>query len=246
MKVITLGHTQISEDFLNYIVESQAKDIILSEFYDFQPGVSDGVLIALAAIRECYSYKTALEVIETESKKYLGDGQKEQFRLFNHIIKSGHTSTMEHTHFTFAVEGVSRALLAQLTRHRHLSFSVQSQRYNKFSSDSRSGGFDYVVPNTVETYAQVVTFNESMKAIQGMYDALIACGLPQEDARAVLPNAACVNLVVSGNLRAWLEFYKKRKPGAGGQFEITQFAEHIKNEIIKVEPWVLDYFEMEE
>src|SRR5690606_5042874 len=208
---------------------------------------TDGQVIALAAIRQCYSHKTALEVLETESEKYFGDRGQEGKRLFNHIVKSGHTSTLEHINFTFTVEGVSRALLAQLTRHRQLSFSVQSQRYNKFSSDSRSGGFDYVVPETVEGNKNEVVemvFSDIMENIQGYYDLLIKLGIPQEDARSVLPNAATCNLVTSGNLRAWLEFYKKRKKGEGAQAEIAEFAEHIKNAIVEVEPWTSEYFDL--
>lgn len=250
MKVTLLGHTQLSDNLRKELLLAKDESI-----YD----TSDGQVIALAAIRQCYSHKTALEVLETESEKYFGDRGQEGKRLFNHIVKSGHTSTLEHINFTFTVEGVSRALLAQLTRHRQLSFSVQSQRYNKFSSDSRSGGFDYVVPETV-TLKEVdyhdgdgeamyndsadFIFHEMMNDIQGMYDKLISLGIPQEDARSVLPNAATCNLVTSGNLRAWLEFYKKRKKGEGAQAEVAELAELIKLEIIKVEPWTSEYFNL--
>ena len=234
MKVTLLGHTQTTINVPSYV-------------HDL--GATDGQVIALAAIRQCYSHKTALEVLETESEKYFGEQGKEGKRLFNHIVKSGHTSTLEHIHFTFAVERVSRALLAQLTRHRQLSFSVQSQRYNKFSSDSRSGGFDYAVPEKIRTkgtYENEIldAFQRAMYIIQQEYDHLIALGIPQEDARAVLPNAATCNLVTSGNLRAWLEFYNKRKPGNGAQIEIAEFAEQIKNAIVEVEPWTSEYFNL--
>lgn len=233
MKVTLLGHTQLDIDRINDIYGCL--------------NATDGQIIALAAIRQCYSPKTALEVLATESEKYFGDKGKEGKRLFDHIIKSKHTSVFEHIHFTFAVEGVSRALLAQLTRHRQLSFSVQSQRYNKFSSDSRSGGFNYVVPVTIENdeydrHLAKRNFESYMQDIQNMYNNLIELGIPQEDARSVLPNAATCNLVTSGNLRAWLEFYKKRKKGEGAQVEIAEFAEHIKNAIIEIEPWTSDYF----
>lgn len=237
MKVTLLGHTQLVNDLGTSIFDSA---------YDgeWETSPTDGQVIALAAIRQCYSHKTALEVLETESEKYLGDGGKESKRLMNHIVKSSHTSTFEHCSFTFAVEGVSRALLAQLTRHRQLSFSVQSQRYNRFSSDSRSGGFDFVYPQSIKDKYLAGKFNDMMHVIQDMYDDLIGHGVPQEDARAVLPNAATCNLVTSGNLRSWLEFYSKRKAGNGAQAEISEFAEHIKNAIIDVEPWTEDYFNL--
>lgn len=234
MKVILLGHTQLSD----YIHDRWMAEVVNGATH------TQGQIIALAAIRQCYSHKTALEVLETESEKYFGEQGKEGKRLFNHIVKSGHTSTLEHIHFTFAVEGVSRALLAQLTRHRQLSFSVQSQRYNKFSSDSRSGGFDYVVPESVKEKELEGLFGTYMMKIQEMYDNFVEMGIPQEDARAVLPNATTCNLVTSGNLRACLEFYNKRKKGNGAQAEICEFAEQIKNAIVEVEPWTSEYFNL--
>ena len=236
MRVTLLTHSKLSE---------QAKELLGGKLNEYQ--VTDAQVASLACIRQCYSHKTAFEVLESEFDKYFGEKGQEGKRLMNHIVKSGHTSTLESCHFSFAVEGVSRALLAQLTRHRQLSFSVQSQRYNKFSSDSRSGGFDYVIPETVKNkgYDAVYEYKFMLSTIQEQYDRLIELGIPQEDARSVLPNAATCNLVTSGNLRAWLEFYKKRKKGEGAQHEITVFAEHIKNAIIEVEPWTADYFELE-
>lgn len=248
MEITLLAHTQLAQSFVEELLNSEVSDIFFEDENVWNNDIADGQVVSLAAIRECYSYKTAIEVVKTESKKYLGDGGKEGKRLFDHIVKSKHVSTFEHIHFTFAVEGVSRALLAQLTRHRQLSFSVQSQRYNKFSSDSRSGGFDYVVPESVlkgGLYgATIGAFEVAMWAAQEHYDKLIELGVPQEDARAVLPNAATCNLVTSGNLRAWLEFYNKRKKGNGAQAEIAEFAERIKDAIVEVEPWTEPYFEM--
>ena len=215
MQVKLIAHTQLSENF--------KKEIGLIE------NVTDGQVVALTAIRTCYSYKRPSEIVLTEGKKYFGDKGKEYKRLFKQIVNSGHTSTLEGLNFTFAIEGVSRALLAQLTRHRHMSFSVQSQRYTKFSSDSRSGGFDYVVPEKIiegsegdlDTWEPIDEFTKIMVRIQESYDKLIEMGIPQEDARSVLPNAAATNLVMTANLRTLLEFYEKRKPGNGAQKEIV-------------------------
>lgn len=250
MNVTLLAHTQLAIDMKNKI---ESENDFMSPDFDINTGdlidegVTDGQVVALAAIRQCYSHKTALEVLETESEKYFGERGKEGERLFKQIVSSGHTSTLEHITFTFAVENVSRALLAQLTRHRHISFSVQSQRYVKLSSDSRSGGFDYVIPRKLldaEVYTpQIDAFEKAMWAAQDAYDKLIEMDVPQEDARAVLPNAAATNLVMTLNLRTALEFYNKRKPGNGAQNEITQLAEAIKNEITAVEPWTVKFFE---
>jgi thymidylate synthase (FAD) len=248
MRVTLMAHTQLSEEF-NSIDASQG-------MYDVH-GITDefnctgGQVVALSAIRTCYSPNKPSEIAELEGAKYFGksatdgEGGTEADRLIRTIMRSKHLSTVEHITFTFAVEGVSRALLAQLTRHRvGFSFSVQSQRYVKFGSGDRSEGFDYVVPDKVignekaERY-----FNDTMYDLQHYYDILREAGVPAEDARSVLPNAAATNLVMTVNLRALLDFYAKRKAGRGAQSEITQLAERLREEVVAVEPWVNQFFE---
>ncbi|PGF00855.1 FAD-dependent thymidylate synthase [Bacillus toyonensis] len=235
MKVTLISHTQLSDEF--YFKLSTETDGLLRE-----AGATDGQILAMTAIRTCYSADKPSEIVNLEAKKYFGK-DKDINRLINHIVKSGHTSTLEGITFNFAVEGVSRALLAQLTRHRvGFSYSVQSQRYVKFSSDSKSGGFDYVVPEKVKTKTTAnLKYKKYMEIIQSMYNELIEEGIPQEDARSVLPQSATCNLVLTVNLRAALDFYKKRS-GNGAQFEITKLAEAIKDKIVSVEPWVEAFF----
>lgn len=80
-------------------------------------------ITAAAAARLCYSNTSAVNIME--------DFTKEKASSFiEKLIKSGHMSPVEHVSFTFAIDGVSRTLLAQLTRHRIASYSVQSLRYN--------------------------------------------------------------------------------------------------------------------
>ncbi|MDM5430880.1 FAD-dependent thymidylate synthase [Bacillus mycoides] len=235
MDVKLLAHTQLSKEFLR-----------LLEFD--VPSKTDGQAVALTAIRTCYSANKPSEIVALEGDKYFGrkakEGEgKEVDRLIRHIVGSGHTSTLEHLTYTFSVEGVSRALLAQLTRHRvGFSFSVQSQRYVKQSSDSKHGGFDYVVPEKVKAKELEFFYDKVMENIQAEYDYLIGCGVPQEDARSVLPNAATTNLVLTVNLRSLLDFYSKRKKGKGAQREITELAERLREEVVKVEPWTDEFF----
>lgn len=254
MNIKLLAHTQLSEEFIGSLPE----DIV--EIYIDNCKVKDGQVIALSAIRTCYSPNKPSEIMQLEGKKYFGnkatDGEEgtEADRLFRHITGSGHTSTLEHINYTFAVEGVSRALMAQLTRHRHLSFSIQSQRYVRMGSEDKSGGFDYVTPDSVTNAPKTVGFfddntpatdiyNDAMRQLQMTYDALRECGVKPEDARMVLPNAATTNIVLTGNLRTFLEFYRKRQPGKGAQWEVADLAEGIKNKIISVDPWLKRYFD---
>lgn len=244
LEVMLIGKTGFSDKFLYRILglpgfndERQAKDKATKS-------------IALTAIRACYSANKPTKIIEKEGEKYFGreatDGEAgtEADRLIRHIMRSKHTSTIEHLNYTFAIENLSRSALAQLTRHRFFSFSVQSQRYVKFGSDDRSGGFDYVMPSSVKSdiYAESA-FRWEMKRTQETYDMLRENGVPAEDARFVLPNAAACNLVMTGNLRAILDFYSKRKMGRGAQWEIADLADQIRAEVIETDPWTEQFFE---
>ena len=108
-------------------------------------------------------------------------------------IESGHMSVLEHCSFTFKIIGVSRALLAQLTRHRLASFCVASQRYIDYSDKK----IDFVI-STVQGMDKVT---ESAQASLDTYKQLIADGVKPENARAVLPNCMPTNLVMTVNLR---------------------------------------------
>ncbi len=160
----------------------------------------------------------------------------------------GHASPLEHASFTFGIEGVSRSLLAQLTRHRIASYSVKSQRYVK------EGGFSYVVPPEIEKNEQAkALFLQAMEEDQARYDALVALlsaqhvgeGLSprdarkkaQEDARFVLPNACTTNLIVSMNARALLNFFKERCCKRA-QWEIRELAERMCHLVRKVAPTI--------
>ena len=247
LNVMLIGKTEMSRKFFDKL-KAENPDILTAISRDSL----DSQAIALTAIRTCYSANKPTEIVAKEGEKYFGQdatdgkGGKEADRLIRHIIRSKHTSTLEHISYTFAIEGLSRAALAQLTRHRHFSFSVQSQRYVKFGSGDKAGGFDYVVPPSVrdELTGDSSRFDLVMDAIQKVYDDLRKNGVPAEDARFVLPNAAATNLVLTGNLRAILEFYSKRKPGRGAQWEIADLAEQIRSEIVEVDPWAVELFSL--
>jgi thymidylate synthase (FAD) len=243
MNVKRMGVPKLDDHFLHSLLESEEFEGIELEFTDAQ-------VLALSAIRTCYSEKKPSEIAMMEGVKYFGTPSKEDptvsdaTRLFLQIVRSGHTSTLEHLQFVFTIEGVSRALLGQLTRHRHMQYSVQSQRYVKFGSDDRSEGFDYIVPQKVAINKMALSLFEAyMVKIQAMYDELRANGIPAEDARAVLPMASACNLVMSANLRSILEFYKKRKKGNGAQHEITLLADKLRDLVVEAEPWTNQFFE---
>jgi len=132
----------------------------------------------------------------------LPDGQH---RIAKACARSGHMSVWEHINFTFHVKGVSRALLAQLSRHRHISLSVRSQRY--CSED----GFDYVTPDSIRADPDARgIFDAFMQDIDAAYRDLQGAGIPNEDARALLPNGCVTELYMTANARALVEMARLR------------------------------------
>lgn len=145
------------------------------------------------------------------------------------LSEIGHESPIEHASFTFGIEGVSRALLAQITRHRIASFSVQSQRYVAEKC------FEYVTPPEIADEPEALEiFKEAMAEDQRKYDKItkilkakhkkefLAAGKDEktaermaekkaiEDARFVLPNACETKMIVTLNCRSLLNFFRLR------------------------------------
>ena len=164
----------------------------------------DPVSVCALAARVCYS---ALPISELKDQVY----EKDQAAFLKGVIRSGHLSVLEHASFTFYVEGVSRALLAQLTRHRIASFSVQSQRYVSMKDQ-----FSCVVPPRIkalgpekeaEYIRQMETIGQWYEDWQEAFDLDPAAN---EDARFVLPNACSTRLVMTMNARELRHFFSLR------------------------------------
>ena len=151
-----------------------------------------------------------------------------------------HWSIAEHATATFYITGVSRALLAEITRHRHLSFSVLSQR---FVDESEA---NIVIPPAARGSEKLTwEFENAATGARHSYrelvEALLDSGLPRkqarEAARAVLPNMVETRIVVTGNLRAWHEVIERRTaPDADAEFQ--QVAGLIRDELQKLAPEV--------
>ena len=170
--------------------------------------------IATAA-RLCYAPVGAAELMETMPEDRVRS-------VLSTVIKSGHLSTLEHASYTFAVDGVSRALTHQLVRHRIASFNQQSQRYVKFTD-----GVPVVKPGTVAANEEAGRiFDETVDAIEAAYARLLELGIPAEDARYLLPNAAESKIVITMNVRELLHFFSLRCCSRA-QWEIREMAHRM-------------------
>lgn len=192
--------------------------------------------VAMGA-RLCYSASSIEQLADGVSKQ-------EQGAFISKLLAMGHFTPFEHVSFTFGVEGVSRSLLAQITRHRIASFSVQSQRYVGETSRQHDGStFDYIIPLKVKQLGSeaVQQFEKQMAQIQAWYDHWVelfgADRSAYEDARFVLPNAAETKLVVTMNARELMHFFNLRCCNRA-QWEIRALADGMLAEVKRVSPTI--------
>ncbi len=152
----------------------------------------------------------------------------------NHAVGSGHTSVLEHAVFTFEVEGLSRAALAQLTRHRLASFDVQSQRYVKLDN------WKAVIPNTVSQSGMLAEAENCIRNCMDIYEQLLEAGVPAEDARYVTPQGITTELIMTMNARELLHFFSLRTCNRA-QWEIRKLADEMLKICKKVAPIIFDH-----
>lgn len=149
-------------------------------------------------------------------------------------MASGHDSLLEHAAFTFAVQDVSRALTHQLVRHRiGISFSQQSQRYVNMDA------FDYVIPHTIDDASDDVRhlYMDAMDRIRDVYRELVDAGIPDEDARYILPNACETNILVTVNARE-LRHMAEERMCARAQWEIRELVAEMVRQAEEVAPFL--------
>ncbi len=207
--------------------------------------------VVAAAAKLCYSKVGVVDI-----GKGLTDENAQKFVKM--LADMGHESPLEHVSFTFGIEGVSRALLAQITRHRIASYSVQSQRYVSLDS------FQYIVPPEIADIPEAKeVFEEAMETDRRYYDELknilcehhtrrlVAEGIDEktaaktaekaanEDARFVLPNACDTKMVVTMNARSLYNFFRHRLCNRA-QWEIRDLAEQMYRLVFSLAPSIFN------
>lgn len=154
--------------------------------------------VAAAAARLCYSSASIEQLLERSRDSHA--------ELLAKILDLGHFSVLEHASFTFGIEGISRACSHQLVRHRIASYSQQSQRY--VTAKER---FEAVTPPGIAARPDLAArFAALMDGCHAVYRELVDAGIPAEDARFVLPNAAATKLVMTMNARELRHFFALR------------------------------------
>ena len=191
-----LAHTVINAD-------------VIAELMDIQPQSTDAETLVTFAGRSCYESWHRPRPETYHDRDYIG----------RTIFEQQHGSILEHATATLYFTGVSRAFLTELTRHRHLSFSVRSQRFVNES------GANIVLPPIYRNAQPGTALHRTAELLEGIaqdldshYEGLVeeatedGHGRKQarEAARSILPSMTETKMVVTGNLRAWLEVINRR------------------------------------
>jgi len=188
-----------------------------------------------------------VEVMDDVDGEEMADKEE---NLLRKLIKQQHYGPFEHVHASFQIKGISRVVMAQATRHRHLSWDIQSQRYVDFSDP------DYTTPPAFTEEEHVTRddgvvkdkrdwlndFKNTVEDASEMYGFMVDDGVPKEDARYVLPTAMNINAVMSGNLRALMHVINMRTK-ANVQPETREFANKASDEIAEWSPTIHEIFD---
>jgi thymidylate synthase (FAD) len=179
-----------------------------------------------AAARLCYAPVGAADLLANLSDEAI-------HRVLKTIMTSGHLSALEHASYTFAIEGVSRALTHQLVRHRLASYNQQSQRYVRYDEPPA-----FIEPSTVAGDSEAhELFRSATEAAFNAYRALIERGVPAEDARYLLPNAMETKIVVTMNVRELLHVLELRCCKRA-QWEIRALALAMLDLVLSTAPYL--------
>ncbi len=190
---------------------------------NFTPAPEKTVVLAA---KLCYSDSNISQLEEkikgVSYEKFLGK-----------ILNMGHLSVLEHAGFTFGIEGISRATSHQLVRHRLASYSQQSQRYVAFKE-----GLGFVTPPSLKKNSGIAKkFSDTAASLHNFYKEMIEAGIPAEDARYILPNAATTRIIVTMNARELLHFFGLRACERA-QWEIREMAKQMLSLVKKESPFI--------
>jgi len=223
-------------------------------------------LICTAARNDYYDGYVGDESFETVMENIDGESVEEkQETLIGHLLDHGHFGPFEHPQVTFAVKGISRSCMAQITRHRHVSFDVQSMRYVSFDDVDpeavREGELVVTPPSATdpdwvgrnqkrasvsdeEFERRTEIFKDAIEQAVESYQELLDLGMPPEDARFVLPIGTKVNIVMSMNARMLMHVADMRA-AADAQWEIREMTEEMLDLAADWCPKTFEYYERE-
>jgi len=182
-----------------------------------------------------------------ENEKYAG--------LLKYCIKHNHWSVFEQSSMTVEIE-TTRAIAAQILRHRSFTFQEFSQRYadtklleaivlpelRRQDSKNRQNSIDDLDPEVVDK------LNKQMKTLfsssSALYNQMLESGVAKECARMVLPLCTPTRIYMTGSCRSWIHYINLRS-AHGTQKEHMVIAKAVKDVFVEQFPAVSEALEWE-
>ena len=166
-------------------------------------------------------------------------------KLINYCIQHGHWSIFEQVSMTVEIK-TSRAIAAQILRHRSFSFQEFSQRYSEVTEfeeielreqaqKNRQSSIDTVDTEKFNTLTPLI--QDYMDSAKKLYSKLLECNIAKEVARFILPLNTTSTLYMSGNIRSWIHYIELRTK-EDTQKEHRDIATKIKDIFIEQFPIV--------
>ena len=163
--------------------------------------------------------------------------------LLKYLIKEGHWSPFEMADMTLQVE-TTRAISAQIIRHRSIKFQEFSQRYSEVPRNipfkarrqddkNRQNSIDDLSPEVNDWWKN--TTEEHWKSTKELYDKALEKGIAKECARSILPMSSYTKLYMKASIRDWIHYINLRT-GNGTQLEHQEIALKAKEIFIEELP----------
>ena len=259
------------ETFLNKRVKYVA-NVVSNMQVDVIESTNDAEKVVCLAARGDYmdgwnadkSFEEVMSVVDyddshyeraMENNYYPDEKPQTEARMIAFIerqLSRGHWGICEHSCITFTVKGVSRVTMAQITRHRHMTFDVQSQRYVDFSEK------EVITPKSLKEEEHVSretglaevenregherAYNRHAAEAFTRYEMMVEDGVPKEDARFILPVGTPVNMTFSGNARTFMHVFNLRQK-ADAQWEIRELCDKMAVYLKGWAPYMFNWYD---
>ena len=172
--------------------------------------------LAVTAIRRCYLSEGKSDSVH-HSEAYFELGPKDR-ALIERVIRDNHLSTLEHLYYCFDIDGLSRAALQELARHRHASLSVQSTRYtlNRIKRPDCCAALDCYNPDDCPLYKEIVlSGNKNIDALNAQTLCNVLQIIKVDDigndiAKFGIPESLKTSLIWTVNARSLRNFLSLR------------------------------------
>lgn len=181
--------------------------------------------------------KQAVWICRHQHTLYTEEVSEEAYKILIKCIEKGHLSVLEHITASFFIDRISRACSHQLVRHRIASYTQASQRFVLLTD------MGFKVPKSIRDAGDEIfeAYDDALDKIQETFTLMIENGVPQEDARFILPNAAPTTIVMTANIRSLANFFSLRMC-KNAQWEIKELATNMYRLLYKRMPDIMKYF----